>query len=32
MECGRSYTIKEYLDEIDERTWEKLSYISCDRA
>jgi len=30
--CGKLYTIQEYIEEIDEGTWEKLSYISCDRA
>ncbi|MFN3481131.1 MAG: hypothetical protein ACK415_12220 [Thermodesulfovibrionales bacterium] len=30
--CGRDYRISEYLDEIDEQTWEKISGRSCDRA
>jgi hypothetical protein len=32
MECGKRYTVAEYLNEIDEKTWEKISSRSCNRA
>jgi hypothetical protein len=32
MECGKEYPIKEYLDEIDEETWEIISFRQCNRA
>jgi len=32
MECGKEYQIKKYLDEIDEKTWDKISLRPCDRA
>jgi hypothetical protein len=32
MDCGKRYTLTEYLDEIDEKTWEKISSRSCDRT
>jgi hypothetical protein len=32
MDCGKRYTVGEYVDEIDEKTWEKISRRSCNRA
>jgi hypothetical protein len=32
MDCGKRYTLAEYVDEIDEETWEKISNRSCNRA
>jgi len=32
MECGKEYDIQEYIDEIDERMWERLSCMPCDRV
>jgi hypothetical protein len=32
MDCGKRYTLAEYIDEIDEKTWEKISTRSCSRA
>jgi hypothetical protein len=32
MECGRTYSIFEYAEEIDEATWERISSRPCDRA
>jgi hypothetical protein len=32
MECGRRFSLSEYIDEIDDKTWEKISSRSCDRA
>jgi hypothetical protein len=32
MDCGKRFGLAEYLDEIDEKTWEKIAGRSCDRA
>jgi hypothetical protein len=32
MECGVTYTIHEYRDEIDEETWERIASRPCNRA
>jgi hypothetical protein len=32
MECGKRFGLSEYIDEIDGKTWEKISNRSCDRA
>jgi hypothetical protein len=32
MECSNSYSIDEYVDELDMDFWEKLSNRSCDRV
>ncbi|MCS7203068.1 MAG: hypothetical protein NZ809_01265 [Thermodesulfovibrio sp.] len=31
-ECGAEFKISDYLDEIDEETWDMISRRSCDRA
>jgi len=30
--CGKVFSIKDYLDEIDEEAWEKISRRPCNRA
>jgi hypothetical protein len=30
--CGKEYPIKEYAEEIDEKTWERISQRPCNRA
>jgi len=32
MGCGRRFSLSEYIEEIDDETWEKISARSCDRA
>jgi hypothetical protein len=32
MECGRSFTVSECLDRIDEQTWLEIAARRCDRA
>jgi len=32
MDCGKSYPLGEYIDEIDQETWLKISLRNCDRA
>jgi hypothetical protein len=32
MDCGKRYMLAEYINEIDEKTWEKISTRSCNRA
>jgi hypothetical protein len=32
MECGRLYSVHEYVDEIDEETWERIASRPCNRA
>jgi hypothetical protein len=32
MDCGKRYALAEYINEIDEKTWEKISTRSCNRA
>jgi hypothetical protein len=32
MECGRTYTVHEYADEIDEATWERIASRPSNRA
>jgi len=32
MDCGKRFSLNEYIDEIDEKTWEKIAGRSCDRA
>ncbi|PKL51583.1 MAG: hypothetical protein CVV37_05670 [Nitrospira bacterium HGW-Nitrospira-1] len=32
MECSKRFGPGEYVHEIDEATWEKISSRSCDRA
>ncbi|MDA8240148.1 MAG: hypothetical protein M0Z67_07230 [Nitrospiraceae bacterium] len=32
MECGRRFGVAEYIEEIDEKTWEKISNRSCNRV
>jgi len=32
MDCGRTYELGDYLEEIDEELWEKISRRDCDRA
>jgi hypothetical protein len=30
--CGEEYTINEYIKEIDDETWERISRRPCNRA
>jgi hypothetical protein len=30
--CGKEFPVKEYLDELDEETWEKIARRPCNRA
>ncbi len=30
--CGREFSISEYINELDEETWEKISRRPCNRA
>ncbi len=32
MDCGRVFEIGDYIDEIDEELWERISRRSCDTA
>jgi hypothetical protein len=32
MECGRRFGIADYIEEIDEKTWERISSRSCNRV
>ncbi|MEC4677092.1 MAG: hypothetical protein VST72_09285 [Nitrospirota bacterium] len=32
MDCGKKFNVSEYIDEIDEKTWERIAGRSCDRA
>jgi len=32
MECGATYKIEEYINELDARAWERLSNRTCDRV
>lgn len=32
MDCGRYFTVSEYLDDIDETTWERISLRPSNRA
>jgi hypothetical protein len=32
MECGKEYKISDYIGEIDEETWERISLRPCNRA
>ena len=32
MECGISYSIEDYINELDAGSWEKLSHRSCNRV
>jgi hypothetical protein len=31
-DCGRRFTIKELVDELDDETLERLAMIRCDRT
>ncbi|MGB9891782.1 hypothetical protein [Thermodesulfovibrio yellowstonii] len=31
-ECGAEFKVSEYLEDIDEETWEIISRRSCDRT
>ncbi|MEK6698472.1 MAG: hypothetical protein AABZ10_05440 [Nitrospirota bacterium] len=30
--CGKDFPVKEYMDQFDEETWEKLSHRPCNRV
>lgn len=30
--CGREYHIKEYLNELSENDWDRISFRPCNRA
>jgi hypothetical protein len=30
--CGKDFPIKDYIDEMDEETWEQISRRPCNRA
>jgi len=32
MECGKIYSIEEYMQEMDEDMWKQLSCRPCDRV
>jgi hypothetical protein len=32
MDCSKRFGLAEYIDELDESIWEKVSNRSCDRA
>lgn len=32
MNCGKAFTLDEYINEIDTETWERISRRSCDRV
>jgi hypothetical protein len=32
MDCGKTYNISEYIEEIDEEMWEQISRRPCNRA
>jgi hypothetical protein len=32
MDCGKAFSIRDYIDKIDEKTWERISLRSSDRA
>jgi len=32
MECGKRFGLADYMDEIDEKTWEKIAARKCDRV
>jgi hypothetical protein len=32
MDCGTGYDIGQYIDEIDEELWERISRRDCSRA
>jgi len=32
MDCGKRFGLHDYIDEIDEKTWEKIAGRSCDRS
>ncbi|MEW6002750.1 MAG: hypothetical protein AB1638_08920 [Nitrospirota bacterium] len=32
VECGRTFALNEFIDEIDNEMWEKISLRPCDRV
>jgi len=30
--CGKDFLVKDYIDEMDEETWEKIARRPCNRA
>jgi len=32
MDCGKIFSLNEYIDEIDEGMWERISHRPCDRV
>jgi len=31
MECGKKFSLEEYINELDAKSWEQISGRSCDR-
>jgi hypothetical protein len=32
MECGKSFSVEEFVEEMDDKTWDQISHRPCDRV